>query len=161
RHLCPAQAQALFKRAWRNLFPRFFRAYIGVLDFHRSGKIHLHLIVALDINVRAGWNFEVDTRHRELQKQIRAQHRRATADELKLLSFLAGGLTSNTAVKSLWRDLRVGLKAIGFSSHYPFELKPIREPKKLARYLARRFRESRAARRLRPPHCHCRRFSQR
>src|SRR5881296_461985 len=38
----PQHAQTLFKNAWRHLLPKFFVAYIAVMDFHRSGQIHLH-----------------------------------------------------------------------------------------------------------------------
>src|SRR6266403_118699 len=159
RPIFPAEAQRLFKSAWRHLFPKFFRAYICVLDFHRSGKIHLHLVVALRTNIRAGWDFGIDDQHRALQKLIRDEKRRATPDEVRRLRFLARRLTSNPEVKSLFSELRRGLKQLGFAPDYPFELKPVREPTKLASYLARRFRESKAAHHLRPPHSHCRRFS--
>lgn len=161
RPITPAEAQLLFKNAWRHLLPKFFVAYIAVLDFHRSGKIHLHLVVALRINIRAGWDFGIDEQHRALQKLIRDERRRATPEELKQLRSLSRHLTTKPEVKSIWRQLRVGLKALGFASAYPFELKPVREPRKLACYLTRRFRESKAARHLRPAYCHCRRFSHR
>jgi hypothetical protein len=157
----PSLAQAIFKNACRHLFPKFFLAYIAIMDFHRSGKIHLHLVVALRINIRAGWNFENDDQHRALQKRIRDEGRRATPDELQQLRFLSRRLTSNQEVKSLFSELRRELKKLGFAAAYPFELKPVREPRKLACYLARRFRASKAAHDLRPLRSHCRRFSRR
>jgi hypothetical protein len=159
RPITPAEAQQLFKNAWRHLLPKFFVAYIAVVDFHRSGRIHLHLVVALRINIRAGWDFEIDDQHRALQKLIRDERRRATPDELQQLRFLSRRLTSSGEVKFLFAQLRRGLKKLGFAPDYPFELKPIRDSRRLARYLARRFCESKAARHLRPPYFRCRRFS--
>jgi hypothetical protein len=157
----PRHAQTLFKNAWRHLLPKFFAAYVSVMDFHRSGQIHLHLVVALHINIRAGWDFEIDDEHRGLQKFIRDERRRATPDELRQLRLLARRLTSNPEIKSLFSQLRRGLRQLGFAKDYPFELKPVRHPRKLASYLARRFLESRAARHLRPAYSRCRRFSHR
>src|SRR6266404_4150695 len=57
------RAQTLFKNACRHFLPKFFLAYIAVMDFHRSGKIHFHLVVALGTNIRAGWDFEIDNQH--------------------------------------------------------------------------------------------------
>jgi hypothetical protein len=157
--ISPAEAQRLFKSAWRHLLPKFFLAYIAVMDFHRSGKIHFHLVVALRINIRGGWDFEIDEQHRALQQLIRNEKRRATPEELKQLRSLSRHLTINPEVKSLFSQLRRELKKLGFAADYPFELKPVRHPKRLARYLARRFLESKAARHLRPRGSRCRRFS--
>lgn len=154
--MTPKEAQRIFKRAAR-LFRRLFPAYIAVLDFHRDGAVHLHLLVALHHNIRDGWNFEADRQYRKLRDNAKREQRSLTKEELSRSRSLARQLTTNTRLKGLWKTLRVALPRFGFPRKYPFELKPVRNPVGLAKYLARRYRESHASP-YRPPHSWCCRY---
>jgi hypothetical protein len=158
RTVTPAEAQRIFKKAARRLFPEVFVAYIAIMDFHRSGAVHLHLVVALTFPFREGWNFNIDQEHRDLRLKVKAE-KRMTPPELTTCRKLCRQLTTNPLVKRLMKTLRRGLTKMGFPRLYPFELKPVRNPAGLARYLAGRFRESHARRDLRPKGSRCRRFS--
>lgn len=158
RHISPADAQAVFKKAARRFLSRLFAAYIAVLDFHRSGAVHLHLVVATKENIGDGWDFELDCQHRDLRAGAKQECRKLTSDELVLARSLARRLTTNPVLKQLWKILRIGLPKYGFPKRYPFELKPVRDPGGLAHYLAGRYRESRASKH-RPAHALCKRFS--
>lgn len=158
RHMTPKEAQKVFKKAARHFFGKHFKAYTAVLDFHRSGAVHLHLVVALHVNIRDGWDFAVDQQHRDLRDKAKKDGRRMTKVELELARALSRRMTRNRAVKDLFATLRRQLPVFGFPKQYPFELKPVRNPGGLARYLAGRYRESRASK-FRPPHSWCRRFS--
>lgn len=155
----PAQAQKLFKKIARWDLPALFRDYIAVLDFHRSGAVHFHLVVACHLKLNEGWRGDLDEQHRALRKRVRDEGRSMTPEELELSRDLCHRMTTNVMVKALLKKLRRGLKAAGFPAAFAFELKPVRNPPGLARYLAGRYRESHARRDLRPPHSRCVRYS--
>jgi hypothetical protein len=152
----PKDSQEVFKEANRRLFSRLFKAYIAVLDFHRTGAVHLHLVVALHDNIRDDWNFEADRRYRALRDNAKREHRSLTKGELSLSRSLTHKFTSNSNLRALWKALRVALPECGFPSEYPCELKPIRNPVGVAIYLARRYRESHASPQRRPKTRCCR-----
>lgn len=158
-NVTPEDAQDCFKAAWKHLLPQLFRAYVAVLDFHRSGQIHFHVLVACQFNIRDGWDFAIDEQHRAIQKRAKKEKRKLTTDELGASRMLTRRMTSSSLTKDVWQRLREKLPDLGYRKNFPFELKPVRDPVRLARYLARAYKQSQAARELRPPHSWCRRFS--
>lgn len=41
-----------------NVIKPRYQAYVGVAERQKSGRIHFHLVVALDVDIRTGFNFE-------------------------------------------------------------------------------------------------------
>lgn len=55
--LCPKQAQKRFNSLVTNVIKPRYREYVGVLERQRTGRIHYHLLVVLDSDIRTGFDF--------------------------------------------------------------------------------------------------------
>lgn len=159
RPIAPTAAQEIFKKFARRLLPSLFKFYVAILDYHRSGAIHVHMLVALPFSVRDGWDFDADRKHRELQHQAKQEKRKLTAEERAQSRDLCHRMTTNKQLKGVIKTLQAELPKFGFGRSYPFELKPVRDPASLAHYIAGRYRESHARQDLRPEHSRCVRYS--
>jgi hypothetical protein len=151
------EAQRIFKNATRRLIPSLFETWIAVLDFHREGAIHFHLLVACRFNIRQGWNWTADEAHRTIKEA--GKKRRLTGEEILQSRELCRNMSSNPELKSVWKLLRDSLPKLGFPKSYPCELKPVRNPAGLGVYLAGRYRESRGRPDLRKRGSRCVRYS--
>ena len=56
--LCPREAQRRLNSFLSNVVKRRYRDYLGVMERQRSGRIHYHLLVVLEADIRTGFDFE-------------------------------------------------------------------------------------------------------
>jgi hypothetical protein len=160
RQTATAEAQEHFRSIAKTLLPKHFRAYITILDFARSGVVHFHLLVACRFNILKGWDKEAEQNDRAIRRTARSENRPLNAQEIKTLRLLARQMVrGNPQTSRLFAELRRNLPKYGLPKRFPFELKPIRDPKAIARYLTTRYRQSHAQRDLRPPKTNCKRMS--
>lgn len=106
---CVKEASRRFNSFRTNFLKRFARAYIGVYERHKSGVIHFHMVVALDSDIRSGFNMDL----------VRKRQYRNGA---------------NKYLRGVWATLRTVLPLYGFGRH---QLIPIWSSKGVADYLAK------------------------
>lgn len=56
--LCPAEAQKRLNSLLTGVIKKRYREYVGVLERQKSGRIHYHLLVVLDHDIRSGVDFK-------------------------------------------------------------------------------------------------------
>lgn len=56
--LCPKEAQKRLNSLLTGVITKRYRTYLGVLERQKSGRIHYHFILVLDIDIRTGFDFE-------------------------------------------------------------------------------------------------------
>lgn len=56
--LCPKQAQKRLNSLFSNVIKKRYGDYVGVFERQKSGRIHYHLLVTLEQDIREGVNFE-------------------------------------------------------------------------------------------------------
>jgi hypothetical protein len=54
----PKEAQRRLNSLLSNVIKPRYRDYIGVMERQKSGRIHYHLLVALDVDIRTGFDFD-------------------------------------------------------------------------------------------------------
>ena len=71
----PKEAQRRFNSLKSNVLASRYRAYIRVMEPMKSGRIHYHLLVALDSDIRTGFDFFAvrDQDYSSANKAIRAE----------------------------------------------------------------------------------------
>lgn len=105
----PKEAQRRFNSIRTNFLKRLFRHYIRVVERTKAGRIHYHLLVATDKDIRRGLNF----------RQIAAKNYSS----------------ANSAIREYWHTLREAMPRYGFGRS---ELLPVKTNSKgLARYVAK------------------------
>lgn len=55
--LCPREAQKRLNSLLSNVIKPRYRDYVGVMERQKSGRIHYHLLVVLNVDIRTGFNF--------------------------------------------------------------------------------------------------------
>ncbi len=106
---CPKEAQRRFNSLRTNFLKHHYKHYIRVIERTKSGRIHYHLLVATNDDIRRGLNFQ----------QIAARVYK----------------TANDAIKRHWKNLRTAMPKYGFGR---CELLPVKTNSKgLARYVAK------------------------
>lgn len=55
--LCPREAQRRLNSLLSNVIKPRYHDYVGVMERQKSGRIHYHLLVALDSDIRTGFQF--------------------------------------------------------------------------------------------------------
>lgn len=55
--LCPREAQRRLNSLLSNVVKPRYRDYLGVMERQKSGRIHYHLLVVLDHDIRTGFDF--------------------------------------------------------------------------------------------------------
>lgn len=55
--LCPKEAQKRLNSLITNVIKPRYTDYVGVLERQKSGRIHYHLLVALSVDIRTGFDF--------------------------------------------------------------------------------------------------------
>lgn len=122
-------ANEAFKRsqsALRKLFPD---GWFKVVEFNKKGGIHFHMIAVCSEDIRAGFNFEAYSQMQEFNQLTRP----LTSEKKTLRGTLGRQLTSNPALKGLWKQLEEVLPKHGFGR---CEVAPLREcPEAAAKYL--------------------------
>ena len=91
------EAQRRFKSLQTHCLKKLFKAWIVIIEFMESGRVHYHLLVVCQEDIRTGFDF----------------------DEVKRGNYRSAG----TYLRGLWKTLRQDLSHYGFGRH---ELKPIR-----------------------------------
>ena len=59
---CPREAQRRLNSLLTGVIKERYREYLGVMERQKSGRIHYHLLVVLDIDIRTGFDFEALSR---------------------------------------------------------------------------------------------------
>lgn len=54
---CPREAQRRLNSLISNVIKDRYRDYVGVMERQKSGRIHYHLLIALDVDIRTGFDF--------------------------------------------------------------------------------------------------------
>ncbi len=102
------EASKRFNSFRSNVLKELFLDFILVLEFHRDGRPHYHLLVATAENIREGFNFEIyrqlhaDSRLPRPQRIDQAARRRLSRD-----------LSSNSALKAIWKRVRDAAEGYG------------------------------------------------
>jgi hypothetical protein len=111
-------SQRRFNNFARRILRSLFLGYISVLEFHRDGRPHYHLVVATTRDIRTGFDFDVyKLLHQDSRKPV---PNRMT---LGLRRQLSRRLTSNVELKLIWRTIRHSADRYGVGR---CELVPIR-----------------------------------
>lgn len=107
--VCPKEAQRRFNSLRTNFLKHHYPHYIRVIERTKSGRIHYHLIVATEDNIRRGLNFA----------EIKAKNYRS----------------ANSNLRAHWERLREAMSKYGFGRS---ELLPIKTNSDgLARYVGK------------------------
>jgi len=117
------EAQECFKRA-RRFLKKLFQTYLGVIESSKSGRVHIHLIVVCRENILSGFDFSCYDQIRALETN--PYKLPILPDWKSRKQALSRKLSTNDALKALWRKLREQLPAYGFGKKVPFHLCPIR-----------------------------------
>lgn len=56
--LCPKQAQKRLNSLLSHVIKIRYQEYVGVMERHKSGRIHYHLLLVLDVDIRVGVDFD-------------------------------------------------------------------------------------------------------
>jgi hypothetical protein len=59
---CPKEAQKRLNSLLTNVIKERYQEYVGVMERQKSGRIHYHLLVVLDTDIRTGADFEAFAR---------------------------------------------------------------------------------------------------
>ena len=70
---CPKQAQKRLNSLISNVIKPRYHEYLGVMERQKSGRIHYHLLIAMDIDIRTGFNFDEvsDNNYSSVSKNLR------------------------------------------------------------------------------------------
>ena len=60
--ICPKEAQKRLNSLLSNVIKPRYREYVGVMERQKSGRIHYHLLIVLDIDIRTGADLEAFSR---------------------------------------------------------------------------------------------------
>jgi len=56
--LCPREAQRRLNSLLTNVIKDRYHSYLGVMERQKSGRIHYHLLIALPVDIRTGFQFD-------------------------------------------------------------------------------------------------------
>lgn len=118
--LSPKEAQRRFHSLRTGVLSKRYEAFLRVLERHKSGRIHYHLLVVLPVDIRTGADFEA-LANRDYR-------------------------TASPALRSEWAYWRKAAKAYGFGRT---ELMPVRSTEEgIGRYVGKYISKHHAARKI-------------
>lgn len=73
--LCPKEAQRRLNSLLTNVIKKRYREYVGVMERQKSGRIHYHLLVVTDKDLKTGVNFKelADGNYRSAPADLRSE----------------------------------------------------------------------------------------
>ena len=133
-------AQHCLNNVSRRFLKDLFPAWITMVEFDSYDRPHFHLLVTTRHDFRTGFNFSNYTRMKGIGQRAYDERRALTTPEKQERGLLARSLTTDPALKAIWKQLRKKLPDFGFSKSRPAELIPIeKNAAALAFYLTKQF----------------------
>ncbi len=130
-------ANTCFKKAWRGLLSRHFEHYVYVLDVDKAGRPHIHGITFSRQPTRTGFDPDGYDLYMLASKEKHS---------IKEMRELRSGVSSNSHLRLIWKDLDKNLQRYGFGPMhgvFPFrEETPGAGGSKAAWYLVRAYRRA-------------------
>lgn len=115
------EAQRRFHSFSVRVLKRLFSDYVCVLEFHRDGRPHYHLLVATEHDIRTGFYFAAYQALQEDSRKPRHDPNKLTWSARRQMSRL---LTTNETLKAIWKQIRTSAKGYGVGR---CEIIPIRK----------------------------------
>jgi hypothetical protein len=114
---CPKKASAIFHSCATHFLKKVFPDYIAVMEPHKDGRPHLHLLVSTQQDIRGNFDFKA---FMECQEEYSKKGDTAKFQRLRRKY----SKTAPAALRNMWKLLRSELRKYGFGRS---ELLPIRE----------------------------------
>ena len=119
------EASRRFNSFRTNFLSKVSRAYIGVYERHKSGRIHFHFVVAFLGNVFSevrngvvvGFNYD-EVKDKRLPRRSRYR-------------------SANAYLRSLWAQFREAVPKYGFGDRFGSQILPVYNGRGIAKYLAK------------------------
>jgi len=131
------EASGAFNRLNVRVIKEFFGGWIRVIEEHKDGSWHYHLLVEMPCDIRTGFNFEAFQAAKEQYQE--------SGKSFEYYRLLRASTGENHPLPKIWKDLRQRLKPYGFGR---FELVPVRTNKEgISKYIAKYLSKGLTARR--------------
>jgi hypothetical protein len=102
------EASKRFNSFRSHVLKGLFVDFILVLEFHRDGRPHYHLLVATAADIRSGFNFEL---YRQLHADSRLPRPQRMA--LSVRRRMSRDLSDNLALRTIWKRVRDAAEGYG------------------------------------------------
>ncbi len=142
RHVTWDRANHAITNVQRILLDPFFQAWISVVELHKDGRPHFHMLLASESDLRTGFDFGARDEAFAIERKAHSQDRPMTPEErIAHRTLLFRSSVDVPALQALWSTLRAKLPHYGCGRSHPGSFEPVRLAVGLSVYLGKSFGE--------------------